>query len=246
MAADIRFWEQHQSIFVSIAAIGQQYASLRHQERGGEQFVETGQLATDQWVHIAVTLGDGAGKLYVNGELKAEKNNMTIKPSDFKPSNNYIGRSQFADPLFTGKIDDFRVYDSVLSSEEIQAVYNKTSTWFDDSLLALLLNKASKVDAECCTPESYEVLEVAMAHANTVASAGDSNQEDVDVASTDLLAALEGLQRKGVDVTADPTEPNGSNGWYTSPVILTLKPVRARSTAWMEETHGWPTRSRLF
>ena len=167
-------------------------------------------LATDQWVHIAVTLGDGAGKLYVNGELKAEKNNMTIKPSDFKPSNNYIGRSQFADPLFTGKIDDFRVYDSVLSSEEIQAVYNKTSTWFDDSLLALSLNKASKVDAECCTPESYEVLEVAMAHANTVASAGDSNQEDVDVASTDLLAALEGLQRKGVDVTADPTEPNGA------------------------------------
>lgn len=192
---------------------------------GGEQFVETGQLAADQWVHIAVTLGDGTGKLYVNGEMKAEKNNMTIKPSDFKPSNNYIGRSQFADPLFTGKIDDFRVYDTVLSAEEIQAVYNKTSTWFDDSLLALLLNQASKVDAECCTPESYEVLEVAVAHANTVASAGDSNQEDVDVASTDLLAALEGLQRKVVDVTADPAEPNGSNGWYTSPVTVTLKPA---------------------
>lgn len=192
---------------------------------GGEQFVETGQLAADQWVHVAVTLGDGTGKLYVNGELKAEKNNMTIKPSDFKPSNNYIGRSQFADPLFTGKIDDFRVYDTVLSAEEIQAVYNKTSTWFDDSLLALLLNQASKVDAECCTPESYEVLEVAAAHANTVASAEYSTQEDVDGASDDLLAALEGLQRKGVDVKADPAEPNGNNGWYTSPVTVTLKPT---------------------
>lgn len=194
---------------------------------GGEQFVETGQLAVDQWVHVAVTLGDGTGKLYVNGELKAENNNMAIKASDFKPSNNYIGKSQFADPLFTGKIDDFRVYDTVLSAEEIQAVYNKTSTWFDDSLLALLLDKASKVDAECCTPDSYEALEVAVTHANTVASAGDSTQEDVDVASTDLLAALEGLQRKGVDVKADPAEPNGNNGWYTSPVTVTLKPTES-------------------
>ena len=61
---------------------------------GGEQIVQTSQLAANQWVHVAVTLGNGTANLYVNGEAKASAN-ITIKPSDFKPSKNYIGKSQF-------------------------------------------------------------------------------------------------------------------------------------------------------
>ncbi|QYR22772.1 putative Ig domain-containing protein [Paenibacillus sp. sptzw28] len=161
---------------------------------GGEQFVETSQFPVNQWVHVAVTLGSGTAKLYVNGELKAENKNVTIKPSDFKPSKNYIGKSQFADPLFSGRIDEFRVYNSVLSADEIIAIYNKTSTWFDNSLLTLLLDEAAAAVADHYTAESYEALQSSVANAKSVASSAIATQADVDAASADLLAALNGLE----------------------------------------------------
>ena len=191
---------------------------------GGEQLVETAQLAASEWAHIAVTLGGGTAKLYVNGELKAEKSNMTIKPSDIRPVNNYIGKSQFADPLFAGRIDEFRVYDSVLSGDEIRAVYEKTSSWYDDSLLAYLLEEASKVQEECCIEESYLALQTAIAQANAIAAAEHSTQEDLDAASADLQTALQSLERRGITAVVDPAAPNGNNGWYTSPVTIALSP----------------------
>ena len=50
--------------------------------------MQTSQLAVGQWVHVALTLGNGTAKLYVNGEETASAN-VTIKPSDFKPTLNY-------------------------------------------------------------------------------------------------------------------------------------------------------------
>ena len=87
-----------------------------------EQSVEAAQMPANQWVHVAVTLGGGTAKLYVNGQLKATKSGFTIKPSDFMPSTNYIGKSQFPDPLFNGMVDEFRLYNRVLSDAEIGAV----------------------------------------------------------------------------------------------------------------------------
>jgi arabinan endo-1,5-alpha-L-arabinosidase len=52
----------------------------------------------------------------------ATSTSITIRPLDFKPVLNYIGRSQFSDPLFNGNIDDFRVYNYALSSGEVVAL----------------------------------------------------------------------------------------------------------------------------
>ncbi|MDQ0060495.1 hypothetical protein J2T14_002667 [Paenibacillus harenae] len=163
-------------------------------KNGTEQFVETSQLPAGQWVHVAVTLGNGTAKLYVNGELKAQNNKLTIKPGDFKPGSNYIGKSQFADPLFSGKIDEFRIYTSVLSADEIKAIYTKTSAWFDNSLLTLLLDEAAAAVSDHYTAESYEAMQAAAENAKTVAASAVATQEDVDTASADLLEALKGLQ----------------------------------------------------
>jgi len=45
-----------------------------------------------------------------------------LKPSALAPALNYIGKSQWPDPLFRGAIDDFRIYGRGLSAEEVAAL----------------------------------------------------------------------------------------------------------------------------
>ncbi len=79
------------------------------------------------WHHIAITLKPVGEKvqaiLYLDGENIAETSDFTIRPSDIAPSLCYLGRSMFAaDPLFTGRLDDFRIYNYALSPDEIANV----------------------------------------------------------------------------------------------------------------------------
>lgn len=100
--------------------------TLRFGTRNGdaqEQDLNTGVLPVNQWVHVAVTLNGNTGKLYVNGQLRDTKA-ISYKPSDFNPVNNWIGKSQWPDPLFSGRMDDFRVYNYALSGAQIANVYN--------------------------------------------------------------------------------------------------------------------------
>ncbi|MBD0384059.1 LamG-like jellyroll fold domain-containing protein [Paenibacillus sedimenti] len=157
-----------------------------------EQMVETSQLGVNEWVHVAVTLGGGTAKLYVNGELKATKSGFTIKPSDFKPVNNYIGKSQWPDPLLNGMLDEFFVYNYVLSDDEIKAVYNHTAAKRTDiSLVTVLLDEAAKLDAAQYTESSSQALETAVANAKTLPA--DASQEAIDDAAEQLLNALKAL-----------------------------------------------------
>lgn len=90
---------------------------------GDEQRVEASMPATGQWVHLAVTLEGTIAKLYVNGALRAINRGVTLNPEDFNPRVNYIGCSQWAaDPLFNGKIDDFRIYNYALTAAQLVVV----------------------------------------------------------------------------------------------------------------------------
>ncbi|MBN1515658.1 hypothetical protein JXA32_03710 [Candidatus Sumerlaeota bacterium] len=87
---------------------------------GGEQTLNADRALSDQqWVHVAVTLSDDTGKLYVNGQV-VDTETMTMNPNDIAQVTNYIGKSQWPDPMFKGRIDDFRVYNYALSDEQIR------------------------------------------------------------------------------------------------------------------------------
>lgn len=92
---------------------------------GSEQVLGTGwALSANCWNHVAVTLTGSSATLYLNGAQVASSTGITISPADFAPSLNYLGRSQFAnDPLFNGKIDDFRIYNYALSATEIANLF---------------------------------------------------------------------------------------------------------------------------
>lgn len=80
------------------------------------------------WVHLAVTQSGDTARLYINGALVSTNTAIGIKPLQLTPAGattgttlNYLGKSQFSDPVFNGAIDEFKIYKRALSNAEIAA-----------------------------------------------------------------------------------------------------------------------------
>ncbi len=88
---------------------------------GAEQQINaTSAMPTNSWVHVAVTLDGTRGVLYLDGNPVATNNTLTIRPWQILARNNYLGKSQWPDPLFSGEISSFRIFGRALSGAEIQ------------------------------------------------------------------------------------------------------------------------------
>ncbi|MBU5595498.1 FIVAR domain-containing protein [Amphibacillus sp. MSJ-3] len=172
---------------------------------GSEQFVETASLPIDEWVHVAITLGNDTAILYVDGEEVAVAEDVTIKPSDFKPKINYIGNSMYPDPLFNGMIDEFSIFGYALNSDEIEDIYNNEWLNVDTSLLDFLMNAANKkLNEGDYSEESKEQLIQAIEDAEKVYQ-GDLTQEAIDHAANVLLEAIENLEELEPVEEVDPS-----------------------------------------
>ncbi|WP_207424931.1 LamG-like jellyroll fold domain-containing protein [Desertivirga brevis] len=111
-------------------------------------------LGDNKWVYLVCTVDEGGvAKVYVNGSQIAENAN------EFKAGvralgitkNNYLGKSQFEwDGLAKQVIDDFRIYDKVLSPAEIQAL-NATVLPVKLSSYEAKLNANGNVDLRWAT-----------------------------------------------------------------------------------------------
>ena len=83
-------------------------------------------LQTNQWYFITATRENGIARLYVNGVLD------TMANYSFTPENQYyhlkIGVSHTNIQAFNGRMDDLRIYNYALSSNEIDSLYHVQST----------------------------------------------------------------------------------------------------------------------
>jgi len=80
-------------------------------------------LPLNQWVHLAVTLSQNTGTLYVNGQPAGTNTGMTLTPSSLgNPGDRWIGRSQYGDPFLDATIDEFHIFDRALSQAELQSL----------------------------------------------------------------------------------------------------------------------------
>lgn len=86
---------------------------------GAEQAVEAPALPTAQWNHVAVTISGNTARLYVNGALAGANSTLTITPAAIAPRANYLGKSQYPDPLFNGRLDEVLLFNYALSAAEI-------------------------------------------------------------------------------------------------------------------------------
>ncbi|AQT69108.1 hypothetical protein STSP2_02295 [Anaerohalosphaera lusitana] len=82
-------------------------------------------VAGGQQACVACTFDGAAGiqKLYYNGMEVAEDSDFFVTLADIMDVNNWIGRSQFNDAMFSGSIDEFRIYNLALTGPWVEAYY---------------------------------------------------------------------------------------------------------------------------
>ena len=93
---------------------------------------------TDYFMTVTFDAKTKTTKVYVDGVLWAEGTNIINEPYKVNGNRNYIGRTQWWDTDvsgdnldFCGTIDDFMLFDTALSVEEIEALYNTEAVNID-------------------------------------------------------------------------------------------------------------------
>lgn len=112
------------SLFLTSHAYNPERVRASYSINSEETRVDAGNiLATDQWIHLAVTIDSKTKKmsLYVNGVMAGT---MFI-PGDmndyYQGTKNYIGKSQYSvDAYFKGYMDDVAIFNDALSADQIQ------------------------------------------------------------------------------------------------------------------------------
>ncbi len=89
----------------------------------------TNLIPSGQWVHYVVT-NDGSDnvKIYINGESKQVSKSGSVTTPTTSPADTFIGTSDRVNSDNThGKIDEVRLYNRVLTADEIKALYEATN-----------------------------------------------------------------------------------------------------------------------
>jgi hypothetical protein len=89
---------------------------------GGESQLDAPSNLATGWHHVAIVI-DATTKgmqLYIDGAAIATTTTQTLPKDLGTTTQNWLGKSQYADPYFNGSLDDFRIYNWVLSAQEVQ------------------------------------------------------------------------------------------------------------------------------
>ena len=90
---------------------------------GGPQLASSAQLPTNQWAHLAATIHNGVGTIYINGKVTGT-GPMIPAPNRMR-TNNYIGKSPYlADTNADAIFDELRIWSVARSQNDIQANMN--------------------------------------------------------------------------------------------------------------------------
>lgn len=84
------------------------------------------------WIYIAWVLNtNNSWTLYVNGSIVQNPGSNPgagYYPISKARNNNYLGKSNWNDPYFNGNICDFRMFDGILTQDNIRNIYNTNTT----------------------------------------------------------------------------------------------------------------------
>lgn len=91
---------------------------VRENDLISESIITTNPIPEKEWIHVAATIEGTTGKIYINGEEAAS--GEILSPEVKTRSLQYLAKSNYAsNKYFDGKIDEFRIWNRSISSEEI-------------------------------------------------------------------------------------------------------------------------------
>jgi hypothetical protein len=79
-------------------------------------------LPLNKWTHVAVTVDATTVSLYVDGKLVGTSESQGILPNQIPANNFYLGRSNWPDPLFKGRMDEVYIDDKALTADQIKDI----------------------------------------------------------------------------------------------------------------------------
>ena len=124
------------NMFLTVSSGSQMRFAITTSGGGGEQQINAtgGLLALNQWSLVTVTLNGTVGTLFVNGNPVGTNPSITLHPSNLgaTTNQNWIGRSQYGDPLLRATVDDFNIYGRALSAAEVTALAAGTTAGAGD------------------------------------------------------------------------------------------------------------------
>lgn len=88
---------------------------------GDAQYSATGSILTGQWYHVVVTRSGTTLTWYVNGVQSGTPGGSTLANG----TSLLIGSNSQVDRSFDGKIADVRIYNRILSAEEVKLLYDQ-------------------------------------------------------------------------------------------------------------------------
>jgi len=98
-------------------------------------------VTPNTWIHVAWIYKYPQGwDIYVNGSLY-QTYPTAIYPNAIFRNTNYIGKSAWGDPYYTGNIADFRVYNSSLSANDVTTIYTNQKTLNNNTIGNAVLNR---------------------------------------------------------------------------------------------------------
>ncbi|HEX6429144.1 MAG TPA: LamG-like jellyroll fold domain-containing protein, partial [Niastella sp.] len=151
-------------------------------------FADTFKLNT--WKHLAITQTGNTCRLYINGKLVATNTNVSFKPATLgNTTQNYIGKSQYNDPMLKGSVDEFKIYSRALSLAEIAAAMKVTQVITFDAITPKLIGDA---DFNLAASASSNLRVRFVSSNESVATVTDSTVHIVGAGTTMITAIQDG------------------------------------------------------
>ena len=196
---------------------------------------------TGEWAHIALVTKGSTNEswLYVNGVQYAYSDQVDVHASDLKGRLNYLGKTTWADIDFAGAYDEFSVYNTALTAEEIKGIcdptlyetqiaktkdkldvtYEDTTLTYDSTAVTSdlkLPTTGEEVGAGLGTKITWESSNTAVITNKGVVVRPSVDEEDANVTLTATISAGSYTDTKTFDVTVKKADGVNFTGLKTA------------------------------